>query len=80
MIKILSILTISLCIISCSTQQAAELAYGSVKNHECLDKTGDISCDLNESNHSDISLIEPPNNNSNEALEKQARKIRESQK
>jgi hypothetical protein len=73
-------LTISLCIISCSSKQVAEYAYGSVKNNECLNKTGDISCDLNKERYSDVSLIVPPNNNSNEALEKRASKIRESQK
>ncbi len=80
MIKILSILTILLCIISCSTKQVAEFAYGSVKNSECMDKTGGISCDLNEESYSDLSLIAPPNSNTNEALEKRATKIRESQK
>ncbi len=80
MIKIMAILTISLSVISCSTKQVAEFAYGSVKNQECLDRTGDISCDLDEESHSDVSLIEPPNDNSNEALEKRASKIRKSQK
>ncbi len=80
MIKILSILTVLLCIISCSTKQVAEFAYGSVKNNECMDKTGDISCDLNKDNYSDVSLIDPPNGNTNEALEKRAAKIRGTQK
>lgn len=79
MIKLMAILTISLSVISCSTKQVAEFAYGSVKNQECLDKTGDISCNLDEESHSGVALIEPPNNNSNEALEERASKIRESQ-
>lgn len=76
----MAILTISLSVISCSTKEVAEFAYGSVKNQECLDKTGDISCNLDDESHSDISLIEPPNGNSNEALEERASRFRESQK
>ena len=77
---ILAILTISLAITSCSRTQVAEFAYDSVKNKECLDKTGEISCDLNGESDSALTLIEPPSSNSNEALEEHARSIRESQK
>ena len=70
--------TIILC--GCSLNQIAETAYDSVRNGECLDKTGEIHCDLSDKDNDGISQIDNPGENTNEALEKKARIAREKQK
>ena len=61
---------------ACSTQQLGSAAYGSLGASECQEKTGGLACDLDERTIDERLINGSPDEQSSEALAKQAEKIR----
>lgn len=61
---------------ACSTQELGSAAYGSLGANECKEKTGGLACDLDERTTDERLNTGAPDEQSSEALAKQAEKIR----
>jgi len=61
---------------ACSTQQLGSAAYGSLGANECKEKTGGLACDLDERTIDERLNTGAADEQSTEALAKQAEKIR----
>ena len=63
----------------CSLNQVSQMAYDSVKGGECLDREGEINCDLADKDNEGMSRVGSADENTNEALEKKAKMARDQQ-
>lgn len=75
--QVVVLLGSSIWLAGCSMTDVSEMAYGSMKGRECMDKRGEISCDLSSQGPVSGGSIVSPGENTNEALEEKARIIRE---